>query len=152
MMNTLHVDNARFLPTVASYLKRGHSVTINVKGNSMRPFIESGRDKAVLEQAKRINVGDVVLALTTDDRYVLHRVVARQGEMLTLMGDGNIRGREHCLESNVLGIAVAFIRGSHERKLTVASRTWRTYSYIWTHLLPLRRYLLWIYRKLWRLD
>lgn len=151
-MNTLHVDNAQFLPTVESYLKRGHSVTINVKGNSMRPFIESGRDKAVLEQAEQVKIGDVVLAFTTDNRYVLHRVVGRQGDMLILMGDGNIRGREHCLESHVLGIAVAFIRGPHERKLSVTSRKWRLYSRLWTALLPVRRYLLWLYRKLWRLD
>lgn len=151
-MNTLQVDNAEFLPTVAEYIKHGHSVTINVKGNSMRPFIESGRDKAILTRAENIKVGDVVLAFTTDRRYVLHRVIKQDGDNITLMGDGNVRGTEHTTRANVLGRVETFVRGAQGQSISLESRTWRIYSIAWMKLLPLRRYLLWLYRKLWKVN
>ena len=41
-------QNAQFLPEVVKLLNEGHTVTINLRGVSMRPFLEDGRDKAVL--------------------------------------------------------------------------------------------------------
>ena len=40
--------NAQFLPEVVKLLNEGHTVTLKLKGFSMRPFLEDGRDKALL--------------------------------------------------------------------------------------------------------
>ena len=44
----LQFENAQFLPEVARLLEEGHTVTFWLKGYSMRPFLEHGRDKALL--------------------------------------------------------------------------------------------------------
>ena len=40
--------NADFLPEVVKMLNEGHTVTLRLRGFSMRPFLENDRDKALL--------------------------------------------------------------------------------------------------------
>ena len=40
--------NADFLPEVVKMLNQGHTVTLRLRGFSMRPFLENDRDKALL--------------------------------------------------------------------------------------------------------
>lgn len=60
--NQVVLSNAVFLPEVVRMLNDGHTVTINLKGYSMRPFLENERDKALLTKAVNPKVGDPVLA------------------------------------------------------------------------------------------
>jgi hypothetical protein len=141
------VPNHILLEEVRRQLASGHTATFRVYGVSMRPFLESGRDKVLLAPPAEVRVGDVVLALTDEGRYVLHRVVrvGPEGDC-TLWGDGNVRGREHCAARDVIGVAQGFWRGA--RYDACSDRRWRWYSWWWMRLAPLRRYLLFAYR-LW---
>ena len=51
----LQFENARFLPEVVALLEEGHTVTLRLKGFSMRPFLEDNRDKALLSMQKGIS-------------------------------------------------------------------------------------------------
>ena len=53
----IKVANNRFLPEVIRMIGNGHSVTIPLKGYSMRPFLEDDRDKAILSEVEILNVG-----------------------------------------------------------------------------------------------
>ena len=44
-MQKLAVDNSIFFPQAVQLIQEGHQATIVARGNSMRPFIEDGRDK-----------------------------------------------------------------------------------------------------------
>ena len=68
----------------------------------------------------------------------------------TLRGDGNLN-TEHCRRENIHGIAEGFYRKGRNKLDSTSSRKWKVYSMIWTRLFPIRRYLLFAYRKLWRL-
>jgi hypothetical protein len=107
----------------------------------MRPFLENGRDKALLRKAEDVKVGDPVLAEIYPGHYVLHRIVDITGEQVTLRGDGNL-GTEQCQLSNVKAIAIGFYRKGRETLDSIKDRKWRIYSWWWVRLLPLRRYLL----------
>jgi hypothetical protein len=107
----------------------------------MRPFLEDGRDKALLRKPASINVGDAVLAEIAPKRFVLHRIVDIQGDAVTLRGDGNI-GVEHCTLSNVKATAIGFYRKGRSQLDSTSGRKWLLYSWLWTRLLPVRRYLL----------
>lgn len=146
--NIKQLQNSVFLPQVAELIREGHSVTITARGYSMMPFIEHNRDLLIFSQAGDVHVGDVVLAEISKGVFVCHRVDALQGDRLTLRGDGNVFGTEHCTLLDVRARLSAVVRKGKRYNLDT-SRAWRIYSCIWPRLLPVRRYLLALYRLLW---
>lgn len=143
------VDNHSFMQEIRRLFKEGNrkSVTFVVKGVSMRPFLESGRDKVVLAPPRKPMIGDVVLAEIRKETYALHRVINIEGDTYIMRGDGNpLWMKESFREGDIVGIADAFIRKG--KLVPVSSRKWRRYSSFWKMLTPLRRIILAIYRRL----
>ena len=114
----------------------------------MRPFLENDRDKALLVKPSTIKVGDPVLAEITPRHFVLHRIDRIEGDNVTLRGDGNL-GVEHCKKENIVGAVIGFYRKGRNKMDATNAWKWKSYSFIWTRLLPIRRYLLGIYRRIW---
>ena len=140
------MPNSVMLGEVRKMIAEGHQVTIKVKGVSMLPFIVGERDSVVLSQPTDLSGGDIVLAEIGEGKYVLHRVRAIQDFHITLMGDGNLRGTEQCLRENVAGKVVKIIRRGKE--VDPNCRREKFYVRLWLSLLPIRRWLLAIYRRL----
>lgn len=147
------VPNNILIPMVRKLLDEGHAtVTLPLRGRSMRPFLEDGRDKALLALPEALHpgnpqvlqVGDVVLAEIAPEHYVLHRLIQIEGDALTLLGDGNL-SVEHCLRQNVLAVALGFFRKGRTKADYVEGRKWRIYSWFWMRLRPVRRYLLFLF-------
>lgn len=150
-MNIVELPNDLFLKGVRELLQEGHTATLRVRGNSMRPFLEDRRDSIVLTAVTHVEVGDAVLSEISPGTYVFHRIIAIDGDQVTLMGDGNVRGTEHCTKEDVKANAVAVIRKG--KTYSTESRRWRRYSRVWMRLRPVRRWLLAIHRRLpkgWR--
>lgn len=139
------MDNAIIIPEIIRLMNEGHTVTMRLRGYSMRPFLEDGRDKALLKKSGTIAVGDVVLAEIAPKRYVLHRIKSIEGDKITLLGDGNL-STESCRRGDIHGTAVCFYRKGSDRADYTSGAKWKAYSYVWPRLLPIRRYLLFIYR------
>ena len=139
-MNKVTIPNSVLFEEVAAVLQEGREAVITPTGNSMRPFIRGGVDRVVLGLRDTLAVGDIVLA-RFDGRYSLHRILALDGEAVTLMGDGNLRGRERVRTADVIGTVTAIIKPDGQRRTPGKGRLWRV-------LLPVRRYLLAIYRRL----
>ena len=142
-MITKQMANEELLPQVVSLLQEGHTVTLPLKGYSMRPFLEDGRDKALLKLPEAIRVGDAVLAEIAPGHFVLHRIVDITGECVTLRGDGNLGTGDGKAK------AIAFYRKGRDKADSTDGRKWKTYSWIWLRLFPIRRYLLAFYRRIW---
>ncbi|HOI27120.1 MAG TPA: S24/S26 family peptidase [Paludibacteraceae bacterium] len=138
------VPNDLLIESVRKLLFEGHSVTLRVAGYSMRPLLENRRDSVILKSTKECQLHDVVLAEVTPGRFVLHRVIAVDNDHLTLMGDGNLFGQEHCMRKDVIGVVAIFVRKN--RKLDAKAKWMPYYIYIWLHLLPIRKVLLLAYR------
>lgn len=143
----LQVPNAVLLPEVVRLLDEGHTVTLPLRGFSMRPFLENGRDKALLVKPRQVGVGDPVLAEVAAGQYVFHRIIAIRGDEVTLRGDGNLQ-EEHCRMVDVKAAVVGFYRKGRKKLDPIDGWKWRTYSFVWTRLYPVRRYLLAVYRRL----
>lgn len=143
------IANAILLPEVVRLINDGHTVTLPLKGNSMRPFLCHMRDKAFLTKVSELRVGDPVLAETSPGHYVLHRIVALDGDNVTLRGDGNI-GTEHCHRADVKALAAGFFRKGRSKADMITSRKWRIYSWFWTRLLPFRVRLLQLHHIFFR--
>lgn len=149
--NVVELPNDLFLKGIGELLQEGHTATLRVRGNSMRPFLEDRRDSIVLTSVTHIEVGDAVLAEITPGKYVFHRIIAIDGDNVTLMGDGNVRGTEHCTKADVKANALAVVRKGKE--YSTDGKRWMRYSKAWMRLTPVRRWLLAIHRRLpknWR--
>lgn len=140
--------NSALLPEIVQLLNEGHTVTLRLRGFSMRPFLEDNRDKALLTKAKDIHEGDPVLAEIEPGHFVLHRIIQIHGQQVTLRGDGNL-GNEYCEIGDVKGAVVGFYRKGRSQIDLTTGRKWRLYSFIWMRLYPVRRYLLAFYRRIY---
>jgi len=135
----MQLPNEIFIPEIARLVSDGKQVQFTPTGVSMRPFIEGGVDNVTLAKPADLQVGDIVLAEIQPQHYVLHRIYAIEGDALTLMGDGNLVGTEHCTRAQVLAKVIAIHSPKGRRK--PLTRAW-----LWRHLKYARRILLKIYR------
>jgi hypothetical protein len=106
--------NETLLPEIVKIMDEGHTVTLRLRGFSMRPFLEDNRDKALLVKAKDVHKGDAVLAEISPKHFVLHRIIKIEGYNITLRGDGNL-GVEHCKMNDVKGFVLGFYRKGREK-------------------------------------
>lgn len=130
-------------------LSRRQEVTLPITGVSMLPFLHPVRDAAVLTAADptALQVGDVVLFRRDNGQYVLHRVHAVGKDGYTMLGDAQWI-TESISPLQVLAVATALdVDG---RQISAADPAYRRRVARWRRLLPLRRVLLAIWRRLAR--
>lgn len=135
------MNDNKVISEAVALVNDGYSVTLPVAGRSMLPFIVGGRESVILAPPEGLRRGIVALAWVDDRRYVLHRIERIEGDRVTLMGDGNLAGREHCSLGDIKAIATHVVDG--ERRQHDLYAPWRRVaSEIWWKLLPVRRGLL----------
>lgn len=139
MERTVSSDDAN-LAQIPQLLEEGKVVILKrPKGISMLPYIRGGVDSVKLRKVEGLQVGNIVLALFRG-RPIVHRVIAIDGNKITLMGDGNLQGTERGDISEVLGIVDEIITPSGRCHKPGNGR-------LWYRLLPVRKYLLKVYKK-----
>ena len=143
------IDNITFIGEVSKMLnKEGRkSVTFTLRGYSMRPFLENGRDKVILIKPQKPQIGQVILAEFEPKKSALHRIIKVEGNIITMRGDGNsLSQTETFTADKIVGTAIAFIRKG--KRVNTTDRKWKIYSTLWKALTPLRRILLGIHRRI----
>ena len=144
----LFLENKEFIPLVVELVEQGHEVTIPLRGNSMRPFLSDYNDKAILVSLSRpLRIGDVVLADMQEGRYVLHRIIKMNGEMIQMQGDGNLHPDKVVSQCDIKAMAKGFIRNGSDRIDYADGFLFRCYSFLWMRMIPLRRWLLAGFRR-----
>ena len=118
-------DNA--LTLALELLEKGKDVSLTVKGNSMYPFLISGRDKVILKKTTPLSRGDIVLYKCRNNSYALHRIDAidKDGNF-KIIGDGQLVADYPVLPDTVIAKVV-----SVERKGKVFSNKsikWKLFS------------------------
>lgn len=139
------VANDILVPEIARLVREGLQVTFVPKGVSMLPFIRGERDSVLLGKPENLEVMDIVLA-RAGRTYVLHRIISVEGDRITLMGDGNIVGVESCRKDDILAKALRIVKPGSQ--IDCLGKKHRRRAEIWRFLLPVRRYLLAIYRRM----
>jgi len=129
-------DNRIAFSGARDLLQEGQSVRISVRGQSMLPFFRSGSCitlRPVREEDFR--VGRVVLAETPQGSFVVHRIYRLEGDLVTLLGDGNLAGTETMPRSKVYGTVDC-------------SRLHLWLARCWQLIRPLRRWPLAVLRRI----
>ncbi len=142
------ISDNEIIRNAVQLVNEGMRVTFPVKGYSMLPFIIGGVESVDLVKPENLRVGHIVLAWVEQQRYVVHRIIQIEGERVTLMGDGNIAGVEHCLLSDVAALAINVVDAKDVHHPLYAP--WRDQAQkLWWYLLPIRRWILAIYKRTW---
>ena len=149
-MNTRVKDQAIMMEEIRGLISEGKTVSLTAKGNSMNPFIEHLRDQITLGPWKDEDIRKGCVALVKDikGRYLIHRIIRRDKGTIVLIGDGNVGLYETAEMDNIIGIMYSITRKG--KVWTADSKVWRLYSWVWMLLLPLRRWPLGLWRRLFR--
>lgn len=138
-MEKVVLPNKVLLGEIAQLLSQGREVVMTPKGISMLPFIRGEVDRVKLQRPGQLKVGDIVLAYF-GGQYVMHRIIAINGDKVVLMGDGNLKITEQGSQSDVVGLVTEIIKPKNRRHKP--GKAW-----LWRHTLLLRPYLLKLYKK-----
>ena len=146
-MSTIIKDQTLMMEEIGRLISEGKTVSISAKGYSMNPFIMHLRDQITLGPwtDDQIRKGAVILAKDIRGCYVIHRIIKRDGDKLTLRGDGNVGITETAKIKDIVGLMHSVTKKG--RTYSVKSLRWRLYSWLWKILTPVRRYPLALWRR-----
>ena len=149
-MSTIVKTQGIVMEEIRELISKGNTVTIRAKGNSMNPFIEHMRDEITLGPWKDEDIRKGCVALVKDNKgnYLVHRIIRREKETVTLIGDGNVGLYETAETDNIIGIMYSVTRKG--KVWSTDSKVWKLYSWLWMFLLPVRRLPLGLWRRLFR--
>lgn len=136
-----YMPNDILLGEISNLLSEGKDVQLIARGSSMLPFIVGDRDSVRLRKLEAVVPGDIVLAEIRKGVYVLHRVLSIEGGMVTLMGDGNLRGHEECGIDDIKGTVFGIVKPGGRVLKPTKGRFWKTVK-------PFRRILLAVIRRI----
>lgn len=147
-MSTLVKDKALMMEEIRKLISEGRTVSLTVKGNSMNPFLVSLRDQMTLGPWKDEDIRKGCVALVKDIRgnYLIHRIISRDGNTVTLIGDGNVGLYEKAITDEIIGIMYSITRKGKVWKAD--DRMWKLYSWFWMLILPVRRWPLGLWRRI----
>lgn len=133
---------------IRTLISEGHTVSLTVKGNSMNPFLVSLRDQMTIGPWKeeQIRKGCVALVKDTRGNYLIHRIIHKEGDKVILIGDGNVGQYETAYSEDIIGIMYSICRKG--RVWEADSKIWKLYSWFWVLILPVRRWPLGLWRRL----
>jgi len=98
-----------FLPLISEAFSRHQSVTIPVKGVSMRPTLSQGDGVTLTDiEGHSIHRGDILLYTRPDGSYILHRVVRVHGEFIDFCGDAQIAVEKNIPVRSVIAFVSAY--------------------------------------------
>ena len=145
----LELSNELFFAEVEQLISQGENVTITIKGNSMRPWLQNSKHKVIVRPLADsiLQCGDIAL-FRYKGKHILHRVVKIENDKITFSGDGNIGIKEQASKDDVIALVESIITPSG-RVIECNSNEWKTKSKLWLALPQFaRRIILGILRRL----
>ena len=126
-MNEKSVANVATFSVVRDILLEGQTVRVTVKGQSMLPFFISGSTVNLRPIKSEDFVRYNVVFADAGQHFVIHRIIALEGNSVTLLGDGNIYGTETMPKNKVYGIVDCSALHLFFAKIWVAMRRVRRF-------------------------
>lgn len=129
------IANRELFAIVRDTLLEGKTVRVAVNGQSMLPFFRSGSTITL----RPVREGDIrkynVVMADAGHAFVVHRIVEVGDDIITLLGDGNLRGTESVTRDKIYGVVEC-------------SATHLFFAKLWVWLRPVRRFPLAIFRRI----
>ena len=139
------------LGSVEEMLSEGKNVEIPCFGGSMNPYLRGDGSETIVVSPfspEELTPGTIV-AFCYHGKYICHRIIRRNGEKLLIQGDGLVKAQEQVLISDIIGIVRTIIR-RNGKPVSTQSKTARLYWRFWNRLFPIRKYLLFVCRVIYK--
>lgn len=134
---------------IESIIEIGASFEMVVTGYSMLPLLGYGRDRIILHRTTSDEdiMGRIAMFRSPSKHIIVHRVIAINGNVVTLQGDGNIYKQEECLRSEIIAV-VDYVQRQNGKIVSCTDSCWRRREKIWLgQPLIVRRYALAVMRR-----
>lgn len=142
-MNIRIVENDVYLPVLRELIYEGHSVRLNVRGQSMMPFLFDTRDCVIIEPITReLKKGDIVIFQRKNGAYIMHRIyrVDSHNKQYYLVGDVQKQIEGPIDANQIFGVITkAFRKG---KLIDSSSFVWWFYDKVWGIMRPFRTKLI----------
>jgi len=149
-MHLTTIPMEELVKILALQLENGGRARLVVTGNSMYPMLRHRRDAVwLVPMTRQPQKRDLILYQRESGQYVLHRIVTR------------VRNGEFCcsgdnqweLEPMTSGQIIALVDGFQRngKAYTGKEMSYRLYVFLWVALMPVRRPLLALRRRIGRL-
>lgn len=127
------------MPLFRERLAAGQKVRFSPRGMSMLPMLRPGLDTVVLSPVpETLKKYDLPLYQRQDGKYVLHRIVAVEGDTYICMGDNQFYPEGGLTRRQMIALVTAFTRG--KREYAVTDIRYRLYCYLWHVSRPVRHF------------
>lgn len=133
-------------PIIKEQLESDGTVQIPITGTSMIPLLVWGRDSVELVKCEKSQIGDIIFYRRDDGHFVLHRIIGKDENGYILCGDNQWVKEFGIEDRHIIGVVSAITRNG--KKFAVENKSYKLYSKIWIGLLPVRRYFLFIIRRI----
>lgn len=133
--------------SIEEMIKSGATVPVYISGNSMNPFLVSRRDVVYLKGFSDADLkkGKILLFRRNDGQLVLHRLhgLLSNGK-LQVVGDGQVKCETIDKAQVVAAVSDIERKG---KKCSADSSMWKTAIFFWRLLMPLRPFIMRIWRQ-----
>lgn len=145
-MQTVTIPMEELVPVLLLQLQRGDRASLQVTGNSMAPMLHHRKDTVFLESVKApLKKGDLILYRRDNGKYVLHRIVRVRHEGAFVCSGDHQWEPEEVFAHQVLAVVTDFVRDG--KAYTNQHRGYRLYVWCWTAVFPIRRPIIWAWKK-----
>lgn len=127
-------------PLISDCVNSGKKVKMRVTGTSMYPLLRDRTDVVELESFDKLRKYDIVLHRRTNGKYIMHRIIKTDGDVLTIAGDFETEKEYPVYAQQVLARVTGFWRD--DNYYSCKGLFFRTYSFLWVALFPHRHKIL----------
>ena len=127
MKNKRVLPNKEFFKEMISLLEEGKTVSLKVKGTSMKPFLDEDTEAFISKETKFLK-GDICLFMY-NDQYLLHRLLKIEKDTYYFRGDNSIR-IEKVLIKNIYGKVLYYKRNNITIKPNTFLSKFKWYNFL----------------------
>ncbi len=113
----------------------------------MRPFFVDKETVVTLKQFPSYKKGDICLAMSPNQKLILHRIIKIVESQVILRGDALKKTEVFTLDA-VLGKVIRY--QTKQKTIETSSHLFRFHSFLWSLCYPVKRYVLAIIRRVGR--
>ncbi|MBQ9083326.1 MAG: S24/S26 family peptidase [Clostridia bacterium] len=139
------IDTTACLTAMRELTEAGHTVSVQVSGNSMAPFLRHGRDIVWFKKPERpLRVGDVVFFCRTSGQFVLHRICRIRDGAYYIVGDNQTWIEGPVQAGQIFAVVVQVRRKG--KILRPSHPLWCFFAVVWVRMIFARKFIAQLYR------